>query len=94
MAWPSGMGISLAVMGWRSRPGRSGGRGASGGVAGGAPVVGRDVADDAVQFDGPGEGVQVVGEAQAATGVDGAPFAFARDRGRLAGLCDLEARVG
>ena len=49
---------------------------------------------DAVQFDGPGEGVQVVGEAQAATGVDGAPFAFAGDRGRLAGLCDLEAASG
>ena len=57
-------------------------------------MVGGDVADEAVQFDGPGEGVEVVGEAQAAAGVDGAPFAPLGDRGRLAGLGDLEAAAG
>jgi hypothetical protein len=67
---------------------------AAGGVAGGAPVVSRDVSEQAVQFDGPGEGVQVVREPECAAGFDGSPFAALGDRGRLAGLGDLEAAAG
>ena len=65
---------------------------AAGGVAGGAPVVGRDVSDEAVQLDRPRERVQVVGEPQGAALLDRPPFALggrspaarvsARSRGR------------
>ena len=66
----------------------------AGGVAGGAPVVGGELADDAVQLDRPRERVQVVCEAPGVVLLDRPPFALAGDRGRLAGLGDLEAAAG
>ena len=48
---------------------------AAGGVAGGAPVVGGDLADDAVQLDRPAERVQVVCEPAGVGLLDRSPFA-------------------
>ncbi len=67
---------------------------AAGCVAGGAPVVGGELAGDAVELDRPRERVQVVPEAPGVVLLYGPPFALAGDRGRFAGLCDLEAAAG
>ena len=67
---------------------------AAGGVAGGAPVVGRDVPDEAVKLDRPGERVQVVGEPQPAPRFDRSPLAPLGDRRRLASLRDLQSASG
>ena len=72
-----------------------GDRVAAGGVAGGAPAVGRDVADGAVELDRPAERVQVVREPAGARLLDRPPFALGGDRRRgLALLRDLEAAAG
>jgi hypothetical protein len=67
---------------------------AAGGVARGAPVVAGEIADEAVQFDRPGERVQVVWERAGAALLECAPFALRVDGGRRALLGDLEAVAG
>ena len=67
---------------------------AAGGVARRAPVVGGEVADEAVQLDRPGEGVQVVWERAGAALLERAPFALRVDGRRRALLGDLEAVAG
>ena len=68
---------------------------AAGGVAGGAPAVGGELADGAVEFDRPAERVKVVREPPGARLLDRLPLAFRRDRRRrLALLRDLEAAAG
>ena len=96
MAWPSGTGISLSVIGWRSRPEPSLGDGvAAGGVAGGAPVVGGDRRRRCGAVRSPRRARAGRGRAGRRALLDRAPFALGGDRGRrLAGLCDLEAASG
>ena len=68
---------------------------AAGGVAGGAPAVGGQLADGAVELDRPAERVQVVREPRGVGLLDRPPFALGRDRRRgLALLGDLEPAAG
>ena len=55
---------------------------AAGGVAGGAPAVGGELADGAVELDRPAERVQVVREPSGVGLLDRPPFALGRDRRR------------
>ena len=96
IACPSGTLISLSVIGCRRWPGADLRDGvAAGGVAGGAPAVGRELADGAVELDRPAERVQVVREPPGARLLDRPPFALGGDRRRrLAFLGDLEPAAG
>src|SRR3954469_15499042 len=67
---------------------------AAGGVAWGAPVVGGELAEDAVQFDRPGDGVQVVRQRARASLFGRFPFSLWVYGGRRALLGDFEAVAG
>ena len=68
---------------------------AAGGVAGGAPAVGRQLADGAMEFDRPAERMEVVREQRGVGLLDRPPFAFWGDcRRGLALLGDLEPAAG
>ena len=67
---------------------------AAGGVARGAPVVGGEFAEDAVELDRPGDGVQVVREGAGAALLGRLPLALGVHGGRGALLGEFEAEAG